>query len=382
MTPWWGNGAMSTKLEGNDRPTYVLSYPRSIRMVRMGLIALLTVAALVHWVLAWINFVRPVGQAIGLSVDVIDAVAAQPLRPLFSAHLSLLLVVWALSFVYAFLPDLSLADGGLAVRTMLGWQVIPWSTITTVRATSLGNSDRQILLLQGHWTRSVSARLTSMCMGAGFAPGLLFTSDLTEFSPLLERMYREIQKASPDTLIDDEFFALPAKMILEPTPTLADLVDQARGEGWPLYLSAQAMMAVVGGLVLAQLLMLVLVGASWWKPLMVIGLSALEWIIGALYIYALTEIFPAQIEFREAGLLYPLPQIPRALMAIPMTMLIAAGVPFLGAMLGLAGILWSVLLTILLVQQVYHLKSILPAAIGGAIQVLYLFLVLAIVFSG
>jgi hypothetical protein len=141
------------------------------------------------------------------------------------------------------------------------------------------------------------------------------------------------------------------------------------------------MAAVPAGLILVQLLILILEGDVWWKGLAIAGLCGLEWLIGALYLYALAEIFPGLVEFRETALLYPLAQIPRALLSLPMAMLVAAGVPFLAAMLGLAGVLWAVILTALLVQQFYRLKSIVPAVIGGAFQALFQFLVLAIVFG-
>ena len=145
--------------------------------------------------------------------------------------------------------------------------------------------------------------------------------------------------------------------------------------------SAQAMAAVPAGLVLVELLILILYGGNWWEPLAVIALCEFEWLIGTFYLYALAEFFPGEIEFHEAALLYPLPQIPRALLTLPMAMLVAAGVPFLAAMIGLAGVLWSVILTAFLVRRMFRLRSILPAVIGGVFQALFQFLVLALVFG-
>jgi hypothetical protein len=145
--------------------------------------------------------------------------------------------------------------------------------------------------------------------------------------------------------------------------------------------SAQAMAAVPAGLILVQLLILILEGDVWWEPIAIVGLCSMEWLIGTFYLYALAEFFPGSIEFEEAALLYPLPQIPRALLAIPMAMLVAAGGTFLAAMLGLVGVLWAVILTAMMVQQMYRLKSILPAVIGGIFQTLFQFLILIIVFS-
>jgi hypothetical protein len=129
------------------------------------------------------------------------------------------------------------------------------------------------------------------------------------------------------------------------------------------------------------MLILILQGGVWWKPLAIVVLGAVEWTVGAIYLYALAEVFPANVEFRQAALLYPLSQIPRALLAVPMAMFVGAGVPFLAAIIGMAGILWAVTLTALLVQQMYRLQSILPALAGGALQALLQFLVLAVLFS-
>ena len=372
-----------TELKGEDQPTYVLSYPRPVRLTRLGLVVLLAGAALANWLLAWVRFLRPVIAAVSDSLDPFAVLAAQPLRPLLAAHIGLALVAAALGLVYAFLPDLALADEGLAVRTLLGWRVIPWQAITAVRIMTFAESRRRLVLIQGHWARSALwSRLVSMCLGAGFEPGLLLTSAIRDFGPLMLRLYQEVKKSAPEAVFDDHFLSPSALIVLEPQPTLALAVEQAHDEGWPLVISAQIMGAVAGSLVLIQLLMLLLVGGAWWKPLALAGLVALEWGIGTLYLYALTEVLATRVELGEAALLYPLPQIPRALLAIPMAMLICAGVPFLAAMLGLAGVIWSVVLTAMLVQQMYRQESILPALAGGALQALYQFLVLAIVFSG
>ncbi|MFN2289658.1 MAG: hypothetical protein ACK2UC_00580 [Anaerolineae bacterium] len=370
------------RLQGDDKPTYILSYGRWVRLGRLGAVILLAGVALVRWALAWISFVRPVLEAFSTSANRLDVLAAQPLRPLIAAHLSLVLVAGAIAFLYDVLPDLSLADDGLAVRTVLGWKSIPWSTVKVVRIMSSETTRRRLVLVQGNWARwSPWPRLVSVCLGAGYEPGVLLTSDIRDFKPLMRCIYEEVKQARPDALFDDEFLSPSALMVLEPTVTLDSLVDEARSEGWPLAISAQAMTAVPAGLVLVQLLILLLRGGAWWKPLAIVGLCEMEWLIGALYLYALAEFFPGRLEFQEALLLYPLPQIPRALLTVPMAMLVATGVPFLAAMVGLAGVLWAVTLTALLVQRLYRLDSALPALVGGAFQALLQFLALAIVFG-
>jgi hypothetical protein len=134
-------------------------------------------------------------------------------------------------------------------------------------------------------------------------------------------------------------------------------------------------------LVLVELLILILYGGHWWEPLAIIAMCGFEWLIGTFYLYALAEFFPGEIEFRDAALLYPIPQIPRALLAVPMAMLVAAGAPFLAAMVGLVSVIWAVILTAFLVRSLFRLRSILPAVIGGVFQALFQFLVLALVLG-
>ena len=379
-----------TKVQEEDQPTYVLSYSRWVSLSRIGAVILLVGATLVNWVLAWVSFLRPLievmdttawGSPEGSRV-LINTLAAQPLRPLISANLSLVFVAATLAFLYALLPDLALTDDGLAVRTLLGWKVIPWAKVKVVRIVSFEKPEQYLVLAQGNWARwSPWPRLVSICLGAGFEPGVFFTSAIRDFEPLMFRLYQEVKEAAPEALFDDEFVSPSALIVAQPASTIATLVDQARREGWPLSVSAQAMAAVPAGLILVQILLVILEGDVWWKPLAIAGLCGLEWLIGALYLYAMAEIFPGEVELREAALLYPIPQIPRALVALPMAMLVAAGVPFLAAILGLAGVLWAVILTAMLVQQIFRLESILPATIGGTVQVVFQFLILLVVFG-
>jgi hypothetical protein len=378
------------KLQGENLPTYILSYSRRVSLIRTGAVILLVGVALGRWVLAWIHFLRPALEVMSRTAWgtpegsrlLLDALTSQPLRPLVAAHLGLLLTAGALAFIYALLPDLSIDDEGLAVHTLTGWHVIPWSAITVVRIQSFADSDRHLVLVQGKWTRwSLWPRLVSMCLGAGFEPGVLFSSAIRDFEPLVSRLYQEVKNVSPEALFDDEFASPSALIVLEPSPTLDTLVDQAQGEGWPMSVSAQAMAAVPAGLVLVELLILILQGGIWWEPLAIVALCGFEWLIGTFYLYALAEFFPGEIQFHQAALLYPLPQIPRALLTLPMAMLVAAGVPFLAAMIGLVSVLWAVILTAFLVRRIFRLRSILPAVIGGAFQALFQFLVLALVFG-
>jgi hypothetical protein len=357
--------------------SYTLSYSRLVRLARIAIVLLLAVAALVQWVLAWAHFIQPLTQG--------AALAAQPLRPLIAANLGLLLTVGSLAFVTLFLPDLAMTDDGLAVRTLFGWRVMPWAAVAAVRTIPFERSSRKLVLVQGRGGRGISwLPLVSACLGAGFKPGILFTSDIRDFEPLVNRLRQEVALAAPEAVLDDRFFSLPARLVFEPVPTLDGLVGQSRDEDWAMANLAQparVMAAVTAGLLLIQVLMLILKGGAWWKPVALVGLGAVEWAAGALYFYALGAFLPGEVELYQGARLYPYAQIPRALLALPMAMLVAAGLPFLASMVGLAAIVWAVILTAVLVQQVYRLPSILPAMAGAALQALALFVLLVLVFT-
>jgi hypothetical protein len=390
VATWESAPAAEPKREAKQKPSYVVSYSRSIRLARTAAVLLLLGAAVASWVLAWMAFLDPVIQA-AKAIDpstawgrvLIDVVVRQPLRPLLSAHISLLLTAGVISLIYALLPDLALDDEGLMLRTPRGWRVVPWDKMRVVRIMSFEEEDRHLVLVQGAWTKfALWPRLVSMLFGAGVAPGVLITSAVRDFEPLMVRLYREVTQAVPEAVFDDEFVSPTIAMVVAPVSTLADLVDRSRDEGWTADLSAQVMAAVAAGLALVQILLMALfLGGSWFRPVAVVILCGVEWLIGALYLYAVAEFLPGAVEFRQAALLYPLPQIPRAILAVPMAMLISAGLTFLAVVVGLAAVLWSVILTVLLVQKLYRLDSVLPAAVGGVLQAVFQFIVLAIAFT-
>jgi Bacterial PH domain len=356
--------------------SYTLSYPRRVKLARLAIVVLLAVAALIQWVQAWIHFIQPLTQGISL--------AAVPLRPLIAANLGLVLTVASMALVILFLPDLALRDDGLAVRTLFGWRVMPWTAITAVRTITFAQSSRKLVLVQGSGGRRISwLHLVSAFLGAGFRPGILFTSAIRDFEPLVSRLRQEVTQATPEAVLDDRFFSLPARLASEPAPTLDGLAEQSRQGDWALSTLAQpakAMVSVTVGLLVVLLLLLAYRGGAWWKPIALVGLGAIEWAGGALYFYALGAFMPGEVELHQGAFLYPFPQIPRALLALPMAMLVVAGLPFLATVVGLAAIVWAVVLTALLLQQVYRLPSILPAMAGAALQALAQCVVLVFIF--
>jgi hypothetical protein len=367
----------------NKPRRYILSYPRQVRLARSGVMILLVGAALVRWGLAWWRFIGPALEQASSSAEAIQSLLTQPLRPLFAAHLGLLLTAGAVALIYDLIPDLCVVRDGLALRTLLGWKLIPWTGVHTVRVMSFDQTRRRLVLVQGGWSRwSPWPRLVSLCLGAGTQPGLIIASAMRDFRPLMGRLYREVQGGVPDAVFDEEFFSPPASLVLEPRVILGDVVHEAHSEGWPLAISARIMAAVPFGLVVVQLLILLLKGGAWWGPVVIFGLCELEWLLGTLYLFALAELVSTEVGFRETALLYPLSQIPRALLAVPMAMLVAAGLPFLAALTGMLAIVWAVTLTVLLVRQMYPQGSILPAAIGAAAQALFQFVILTLVFGG
>jgi hypothetical protein len=365
---------IATKDIEQDTRSYTLSYPWPVRVSRASLALGLAGAAVARCAVAWVQFGGPLLRG--------GALADQPIRPLLAAHLGLLITVWSVGFILSFLPDLALTERALAARILFKWHTLPWPAVAEIRTMGFSRSNRRLVLIQGRWRwHAMWWRPISACLGAGTEPGLLFTSAIRDFEPLLTRVREEVSAANPNVLLDDEFFSLPARLVLEPVPTLAALAEQTRDEGWPVSISAQAMGAVSLGLVIVQLIMLGLDGGVWWQPLIILAAGAAEWAAGAVYIYALAAFLPGAVDLRQGMLLYPIAQVPRALLGLVTIMMLAAGLLWLAAMAALISVLWAVLLTALLVQQLYRLPSILPALPGAAIQALFQFMLLVLIFT-
>ena len=201
-------------------PTYVLGYPRPVRLARAAVTVLLAGGAVVHWVLAWIDFAGPALEALnaggGGLRPAVEALAIQPLRPLLAAHLGLLLAAWAIAIAGDLLPDLALADGGFLVRRLRRWSLVPWSSVRAVRAMHLGG-ERYLVLVQGRWGRlAAGPRLVSLLLGAGAVPGVLLTSAMRDFLPFMERLYHEVKAAVAEPVLDDAFYSLPAALAVDP----------------------------------------------------------------------------------------------------------------------------------------------------------------------
>ena len=58
-----------------------------------------------------------------------------------------------------------------------------------------------------------------------------------------------------------------------------------------------------------------------------------------------------------------------------------AGVPLAAGILGMVGVVWAVVLTAFLVQQLYHLETLLFTLVGGALQVMFQFIILGLALS-
>ncbi len=315
----------------------------------------------------------------------------QPLWMLIAAHITLALALLIYALLRWMLPSVEVDSAGLRVLVGRRQPVIPWSSIPAVKVTEIGPTS-QVLLLQTTGPLSPMARLSSLLYDGSLTPGILITSAISNFEPLLQRIVHEVLRNAPDSRGSRIFqskayspsllMSINAERALERL-TLADQLAEPADDAppppapsWRMGVAPMLLLALLPALLLlidralAQTRALdgrVLVGA-----LLLFGLALLEWPIVALGSGGLDDMSGGGEERdRDLALaVYPTSQMPRAGM-----MLLAA----LAAMLGvtiLPGLLWIVAIIVAYVQaralwkSVYQWDATLLLA-GGLLPVAY-----------
>ncbi len=343
------------------------------------------------------------------SVALIESYAAAPVpffgipdRPdlpapwwvLVAAHLMLLFMIGVLIVLRNLLPSLEARPEGLTVRNMLNgrWQLVSWQQIIAVKATELSEHD-QILLIQAR-DRSLplSRRFSSLLYDGGFRPGILVSSVIHKFQPLMQYALHQIvssqdEKRRSAVLQQDArswLFFLAAKPKAAFERLVAESRDQAasqRIQATSLLQAAKPMawLALLPALILIADRLL-LAGSPPGANVAVFALiawfvSMLEWPLIALISVALDDATGGGEEGYRAVYLYPTSQLPRILAMFGALALLTLNVPVLPIIAWIAAIAWSYFLASALWKALYEWGGSL-AVLGGLIPTLWQLLVL------
>jgi hypothetical protein len=392
-------------------------YPARITALFTGAAALLSVAMVLSYLGYWGRFlalelpqlrtIAPFSWTYGDAnyVELYNAfrtravpllgVAGRPDLPapwwlLVAAHLMLLLAVPTLLWLRNLLPSLESRDDGLAVRNMLNgrWQLIPWQRVAAFKATEVSEQS-QILLLQARGLPG-TGRLSSLIYDGSLSPGLLVTSAISYFQPLLTHALHRIaplEREGAPPILQQEARSWLLWLSLQRRPALAALVEEARDDETTKGFSMRGLLAAarpMAGVALLPALLLVVYGLLADQPptfglvggaiaLWLFGM--LEWPLVALVSVLLDENTGGGEEGYRALVVYPRSQLPRVLPLLAAVFMQIVGLPVLPVLAWVGAIAWAFWLAAGLFETLYEWRGS-QAVLGGLLPVIWQLLLL------
>lgn len=322
-------------------------------------------------------------------------IAARPDLPapwwlLVAAHLMLLIGIPALLWLRSAIPSLESRADGIAVRGLLSdrLRLIPWGQVTAFKATEISEQS-QVLLLQSP-NLPTFARLSSLLYDGSAPAGVLITSAITNFQPLLGHALNQIAPLEQDDrppILRQEARSWLFGLALGRRATLATLVEQARADAATKALGARRALASAGPIALLTLLpaLLLLVAGLLGDAPPTLGLltsalglwlvAMLEWPLVSLGSVLLDENTGGGEEDFRALYLYPTSQLPRMLPLLAALLLQIVGLPLLAVLAWAGAIAWAYWLAADLFTELYEWRGS-QAVLGGLLPVLWQLLIL------
>jgi hypothetical protein len=314
----------------------------------------------------------------------------QPWWLLVAAHLMLGLAFLAISWLRGLLPNLEARDNGLAVtNTFAKPRLIPWSRVQAFKATELSEQS-QILLLQSRGL-NFSQRFNSLLYDGSTAPGLLITSAIGNYHPLLQHTLErlaplEVEGRPP--ILQQEAASPVFWPAFSRRPALAALVADARTAETTRQISTPALLraaAPMAALALFPALLLLVTGLLDGDTTPTLGLllgalvlwffGMLEWPIVALSTLLLDDNTGGGDEGYRALYVYPAAQLPRILPLIAALIFTIVGTPILPGLLWVGAIVWAFWLAAALWEALYEWQGT-QAILGGLVPVIWQLLLL------
>jgi hypothetical protein len=314
---------------------------------------------------------------------------------LVAAHLALLALLALLLAIRNLLPALEARREGLMVRYVGRDVTVPWQRIKAVKVTEFSERS-QVVLIQFSGGLPPGARLASLIYDGSMAPGVLVTSALANFEPLLQRIILEVMRhpSAPETSGETPIFQSDARsdallLTFQSSSAIDQLVEEAKTRPESMALAPGAVLRAARPMLLLALfpaLMLFcerafVVGVLPDARLVITALvlfllSLLEWPLVAIVSIVLDEMSGGGEEGNRAVYLYPLVQLPRALPLLGALIMTLLAAPLLPSLLWLAAIGWSFLLAAGLWGALYDWRGGQLLAGGLAPVVFQLFILI------
>ncbi len=365
-----------------ERSSY--QYPPNIRRVMTMLWAFVLTLNVLEYLLAW---TRVIYAWLYLPLRLPDVTFLQPFphipSTLLTAHLGLL-VALIFARALAFLtPRVYVYSNGLWMTSAFGRRFVPYSALRGVRSTELSNG-RFVVWVNSTAALPLQNLLAALIFGRWFWRGFLLTSDLDGFDQVIaviaEQLKQRYGEENFSARLVEEQPTLQLQMLNAPVATIRAVIAE---ETLPIT-QRDAIWHTVSFSSALLLPMFVSAIIHWqipWGAIVVLLLAAAEAPLVALYFTAVPLSSIHHIEFDAALRVYPLTQLPRWIIALALTLLIVAGVPFVALVLiVIFAIAPGVFLVTRLTEEWFEIKfpeSLLGALVTVIYQVLVFELFLA-----
>jgi hypothetical protein len=309
---------------------------------------------------------------------------------LVAAHLMLLLGIPALLWLRSALPNLEVRDEGMTVHGLLGARrrLIPWTRIKAFKATEVSEQS-QVLLLQSP-NLPAFGRISGLIYDGSMTPGVLITSAIANFQPLLGHALNQIaplEEEGGPQILQQEAQSWLIWLTLGRRAALKGLVETARADLATKALDLRATLAASGPMALLALfpaLLLLVAGLLGDAPpgagllAAATGLwlfAMLEWPLMSLGSVLLDENSGGGEEGYRALYLYPTSQLPRLLTLLAALLILVVGVPLLALMAWIGALAWSYWLASDFFAELYEWRGS-QVILGGLLPVLWQLLIL------
>ncbi len=378
--------------------TLMATYPRRIRSLLTGLAAVFAIWGILRTISIlrrWIGSAFPATRDLAIfQLDPLPAYVSTWWVPI-AAVLVLVLLLPLLIVIRNILPNVESRPQGLAVRFFNRWLLVPWGEITAVKSTELSEDNNVVLIQTTNRPLTIWHRASSLLFDGSHDRGVLLTSALSTFEPLMQQIVLEVSRGQRNVereegILNEDAPAWLLRLLFKPSEAISRLVAATRRDPetaslkYSRLIQSATPMIWLAALPTLMLLVDLLINSGLVPSLQRI-ISAviffvfcfLEWPLAAGLAQLLEGNLEDDAHRSRPFYLYPTVQLPRLLVMAGALVLLLLGVPLLPSLLWLAAAGWSFLLTAGLWDELYGWGSTKLLGMGAVPAVYQLLTFLA-----
>jgi hypothetical protein len=310
----------------------------------------------------------------------------------FAAILLLIFLLPMLIVIRNLLPDVETRPQGLMVRYFNRWLLVPWGEITAVKSADLTKDNHVVIIQTTNKALRWSHRVSSLLFDGSNSRGVLLTSALSTFEPLLQQIVLEVSRGkrnseSEEGILVEDAPAWLLRLLFKPSEAIDRLVASNKSDDttkltYRGIINAAAPMVWLAAIPTVMLLTAQLINSGLaLSPNRIITaivffiFCLLEWPLAAGVAQVVEQNLDDDAHRARPFYLYPIVQLPRLLVMVGALILLLLGVPLFPALLWLGAAVWSFLLTAGLWEGLYGwsgAKLLTMGAIPSIVQVVML----------